>query len=96
MRRTLAVGMATVVAALLLLAHEASADGPSPGACFGDSSHDDGYKRDAASDGKPVLGRAPSRSSTHRAGIGLLSAAFVTSGWLVLRRPDRKREPPRG
>jgi hypothetical protein len=74
----------------LLFTDGAWADGPSPGACFGGSNHED-FKRDAASDGKAVLGQGPSRSNTRRAGVGLMSAAFVTSGWLVLRRKEPKR-----
>jgi hypothetical protein len=88
MKRTLA--MLLPVVAMLFWAGGAWADAASPGSCFGDENDHSQYKKDAGVDGKLVRGQ-PTRSDTRRAGVGLLSAAFVTSGWLVLRRQDLKR-----
>jgi hypothetical protein len=82
MKRALAILLPVLASAVLLLAGEARADGPSPGACFGGGNEHE--HNDASSDGKMAQGQAP---TTRRAGVGLLSAAFVTSGWLFLRRP---------
>jgi hypothetical protein len=87
MRRTLAVLLPVLAAVVLLFTTGAWADGPSPGACFGGNDHNEYERRDASTDGKLVQGQAPTDSDTRRAGVGLLSAAFVTSGWLFLRRP---------
>jgi len=89
MKRTLAVLLPMLAVVVLLLAGGAWADAAGPGSCFGGSPHE--YKEDAGSDGNTVFGRGPSRSSTRRTGVGLMSAAFVTSGWLFLRRQDRRR-----
>jgi hypothetical protein len=83
MKRILA--LALPVLTVILLAGGAWADAPSPGGCFGGDG-DQPVKKDASSDVKVAEGRGPSRSDTRKAGVGLLSAAFVTSGWLFLRR----------
>jgi hypothetical protein len=74
----------------ILLASASWADGPSPGGCFGEDGSQP-IKKDASSDVNVAQAGAPTRSDTRRAGVGLLSAAFVTSGWLFLRRLDPKR-----
>lgn len=74
-----------------LLGAFAWADAASPGGCFGDGGGNKYEKSDSGSDVKVAQGRAPARSDTRRTGAGLLSAAFVTSGWLFLRRQDPKR-----
>jgi len=89
MKRTLAVLLPVLAVVVLLLGAGAWADGPSPGACFGGGSHDE-PKGDAGGDSKTSLRQGPTRSSTRRAGVGLMSAAFVTSGWLFFRRRDPK------
>jgi hypothetical protein len=88
MNRILAITLPALFT--ILLASAAWADGPSPGGCFGGDG-DQPAKKDASSDVKVAEGRGPTRSETRRAGVGLLSAAFVTSGWLFLRRQDPKR-----
>jgi hypothetical protein len=90
MRRTLAVLFPVV--AMLLFVGGAWADAAGPGSCFGSSDNSPPSKKlDAGGDAKLVQGQTPTRSDTRRAGVGLLSAALVTSGWLVLRRQDLKR-----
>ncbi len=91
MKRMLAVLVSVV--AISLFAAGAWADAASPGSCFGEGG-DQPYpheKKDAGGDAKLVQGQAPDRSGTRRAGVGLLSAALVTSGWLFFRRQDLKR-----
>jgi len=87
MKRILAIVLPLLV--MLMCAGRAFADGPSPGACFGGKSEPEHH--DASGDGKTAERRAPARSDIRRAGMGLVSAAFATSGWLVLRRRDKKR-----
>jgi hypothetical protein len=90
MKRTLALLLPVLAAVVLSFAGWAWADSVSPGGCFG-GDNDLNTKKDASSDAKLVQGEGPAHSDTRRAGVGLLSAAFVTSGWLFLRRQD-----PRG
>jgi hypothetical protein len=89
MKRTLTMLLPVLALVVLLFAGEAFADAASPGSCFGSGSHDND-KQDASKDAIAVLGQRPTRSSTRRAGIGLVSAAFATSGWLYFRRRDPK------
>jgi hypothetical protein len=89
MKRTLTMLLPVLAVVVLLFAGEAFADAASPGSCFGSGSHDDD-KQDASKDAIAVLGQRPTRSNTRRTGIGLVSAAFATSGWLYFRRRDPK------
>lgn len=90
MKRMLAVLVSVV--AISLFAAGAWADVASPGGCFGENDRSHQYeKQDAGGDAKLVQGQTPDRSDTRRAGVGLLSAALVTSGWLFFRRQDLKR-----
>jgi hypothetical protein len=100
MKRTLTMLLPVLAVVVLLFAGEAFADAASPGSCFGSGSHDD-EKQDASKDAIAVLGQRPTRSSTRRTGIGLVSAAFATSGWLYFRpgpealTQDEQAEPSR-
>jgi hypothetical protein len=89
MKRSLALLLPVTALVVLLFARGAFADAAGPGTCFGSGSHDE-YRKDAGAQAKDGLAQGPSRSTTHRAGIGLVSAAFITSGWLFLRRREPK------
>jgi hypothetical protein len=94
MKRTLALLLPMVALILLLADGRAGADMWGPGSCFGGNSHDDQIK-DAKDDTKDNdlavrLRSSPSRNGSRRVGVGLLSVAFATSGWLFFRRQGPK------
>jgi hypothetical protein len=86
MKRTLAFLFPMVAVMLLLLGGEVRADMASPGSCLGGGSHDEGH--DSGSPRGQLS--PPNKHGQRRVGVGLLSAAFVTSGWLFFRRQEPK------
>lgn len=90
MKRLLA-GLLPMLAAVLLLAGSARADAAGPGSCFGGNGREPQHN-DASGDAQSdIISSGEGSKGTRRLGAGFLSAAFVTSGWLFLRRRDRTR-----
>ena len=81
MKRTLAFLFPIVAGVLLLLGGEVRAD-----MCFGGGTHDEG--QDSGSPRGQLS--PPNKNGKRRVGVGLLSAAFVTTGWLFFRRQEPK------
>ncbi|MGA9656633.1 MAG: hypothetical protein WBV96_22250 [Polyangia bacterium] len=83
MKRTLAVLIPMVALVLLLLGGWVRADAVgNNGLCGGGTESKDSRESDLAS----ARVAPPRRNATRRVGVGLLSAAFMTSGWLFFRR----------